>query len=266
MSYWVIKQTELNLAQFDKSMEIHYPDSVEYLRKPEGYYRRIVQQSNYLDAIRMIDWDRYIKSNTIVLDLGGGTGWLSAYLSKHDKVDKIYNLDSSRFFLYEMMPGIVELMMGKIEKIVPIEGLFSPLLFDDCSLDIVVVASSLHHAENLESLLKEIHRVLKKEGSLFILNETPYSSVKYMTSLIKAFISISGNTLLHRYKPVSQNISSSGFLYDPYLNDKAYALWYWKQAIARAGFSMVELIQTHLPTLKNSKGLGLAHFICGKAL
>ena len=87
MDNWISKQTQFNVSQFDKSMEVYYPESVEYLRNAEGFYRRIVHQSNYLDAIEMVDWDRYIKSNSILLDLGGGTGWLSAYLSKNEKVN-----------------------------------------------------------------------------------------------------------------------------------------------------------------------------------
>ena len=163
-----------------------------------------------------------------------------------------------------MMPEMIALMNGQIEKIIPIEGLFSPLLFEDCLLDIVVVSSSLHHAENLENLLKEIHRVLKQGGLLFILNETPYHNMKYMFSMVKAFISILGNTILHRYKPVSQNISASGFLYDPYLSDKAYPLWYWRDAVNSSGFSIIEFINTGLPTLKNNKGISLVNFVCRK--
>jgi len=265
MNNWIIKQTEFNISQFDKAMEIHYPESANYLKDPRQFYVRIVEQCNYLDAIKIINWSKYLKNNSTVLDLGGGAGWLSAYLSKLDTVSKIYLLDSSKYFLHTMMPKIVQLMDGKADKIIAIEGLFSPLFFEDNSLDVVVICSSLHHSDNMEYLLREIYRVLKHDGLLFILNEIPHSYFRYLMSIIKQFIKITANTVLCRYKTISASISSSGFLYDPYLQDKSYPKWYWDKAIRLAGFDLVSFIKTGMFTLKNERrGIKLAHFICEK--
>jgi len=265
MNSWINKQMEFAVSQFDQSIETHYRESAHYFRNPGDFYHGITQLWNYLDAIKMIDWKHYLKTDSTVLDLAGGTGWLSAYLSQFDEVAKIYNVDSSRYFLTTMMPELVQLMNGNREKIEPIEGIFSPLLFDDGSLDVVVVSSSLHHADSMELILKEIHRVLKKEGLLFILNETPFSSSRYALSLIKQFLVIMKNAVLRRYISASPHISSSGFLYDPVLGDKAYPTWYWEKAITNARFALIEVQDTKLFTLKAQKnGLHLVHFLCKK--
>jgi ubiquinone/menaquinone biosynthesis C-methylase UbiE len=262
---WINEQTEMATARFDDSVASNYRDSARYFRNPHDFYEGITQLWNYLDAVKLIDWERYLNPASVVLDLAGGTGWLSAYLSQFHQITKIYNVDSSKFFLTKMMPELVRLMNGRHDKIEPIEGIFSPLLFDDGSLDIVVVSSSMHHADSLERVLKEIHRVLKKDGLLFIVNETPFSNIRYALSMIKQFLSIMTNTVFHRYRPFSPSISSSGFLYDPVLGDKTYPCWYWERAITGSGFGIIEVQDTKLRTVKaHRKGLSLVHFLCRK--
>jgi len=262
---WVPRQIELNISRFDKAMEEHHPESRGYLHDPVAYYSRIVEQTNYLDAVRLLDWNKYLEKDCTVLDLGGGTGWLSAYMSNFEAVSRIYLVDSSRHFLLSMMPGIVKLMDGKAEKIVPIEGLFSPLLFEDKSLDAVVLSSALHHADNMEHLLIETRRVLKDEGVLMVLNETPVSYWRYFIFIMRQSLRIMSDTLCRQYKSVSASVSSSGFLYDPFLQDRYYPLWYWTAALGRAGFRLDGLIDTGMRTLKGSrKGINLKHFVCRK--
>jgi SAM-dependent methyltransferase len=266
MNSWIARQMEQVVSQFDGSLETHYRDSAHFFRNPEDFYRGITELWNYLDAVKQVDWDRYLKPGSQVLDLAGGTGWLSAHLSQFEQIAKIYNVDSSRYFLSLMMPGLVRLMHGKPEKIEPIEGLFTPLFFEDSSLDAVVVSSSLHHADSLETVLNEVHRVLKSDGLLFILNETPASNLRYVLGMVRQFTLIMRDTLLRRYRPVSPSLSSSGSLYDPLLGDKAYPTWYWKKSIERSRFELAEFIDTGLLTVKtHRRGISLSHFICRKA-
>jgi ubiquinone/menaquinone biosynthesis C-methylase UbiE len=259
---WIHEQTELNISQFDKAMEASSPESRTYLYDPKAYFERIAEQCNYLDAIKLVAWSSYLGKDCSVLDLGCGGGWLTGHLSTFEFVNTIYALDSSKHFLLDMMPKIVVLMDGKSEKIIPIEGLFTPLLFEDDSLDAVVASSVLHHADSLEGMLKEIKRVLKKDGMLFVLNETPSWGIRYTLSITKAFIKIFTDALFSNYKSISPSISSCGYLYDPTLGDRVYPLWYWKEAIKHSGFSIVENIDSGLPTVKNKKGLSLVHFVC----
>lgn len=259
---WIHEQTELNISQFDTAMEASCPESRMYIHDPKEYLSRISEQCNYLDAIKLIDWKSYLGKTCSVLDLGCGGGWLTGYLSKLDSVTKIYALDSSKYFLLDMMPKIVALMKGRQEKVVPIEGLFTPLMFEDGALDVVVASSVLHHADSLESVLREIRRVLKSDGVLVILNETPASGIRHVLSLTKAFVKIFLNASLHRYQSVSASVSSCGYLYDPLLGDRDYPLWYWKEAIGRSGFAIAQTLDSGMSTLKAQKGRSLVHFVC----
>lgn len=259
---WIHEQTEINISQFDKAMVASCSESQTYIHDPKQYLSRISEQCNYLDAVKLIDWHTYLKKDCMVLDLGCGGGWLTGYLSQMASVSTIYALDSSKYFLWDMMPKIVRLMGGKEEKVVPIEGLFAPLMFDEGTLDVVVASSVLHHAENLETLLREIRRVLKKNGVLVILNETPCSGVRHVLSLSKAFLKIFLNMSFQKYQSISASISSCGYLYDPLLGDRDYPCWYWKEALGRSGFTSIEIMDSGMATVKTKRGRNLTHFLC----
>lgn len=259
---WIYKQTEFNVSQWDQSMETHYPETRRWLSNPDDHFVRLCQESNYLDAVKLIDWNSYLDKSSQILDMGCGGGWLTGYLSALESVRVVYALDSSRRFLTELVPHIAKRMGGSLEKIITIEGLFTPLLFENASLDVVVASSALHHAESLEGVLKEARRVLKKDGLLFIMNETPRPWMRYVLSLTLSFAKIIRKVIVRDYASVSPSISACGYLYDPYLGDKSYPMWYWKEAIRRSGFSILEVMNTGLPTIKGKRGASLTHFIC----
>jgi ubiquinone/menaquinone biosynthesis C-methylase UbiE len=259
---WIHEQTQLNISQFDTLMEENYPETRNWVKDPQASYNRICVECNYLAAVKLINWNDYLRKSSVVLDLAGGSGWLSAYLSKFGNIQKIFFLDSSKFYIQNMMPKMVEIMHGVKKKIDPIEGYFSPLLFDDSSLDTVVASSALHHADNLEIVFKEVRRVLKDDGFFFILNETPLSYSKYLWMMLKKFIQMYINAISLNYKSRSPSISSNGILYDPILGDRIYPLWYWLKAIKMSGLILSEDINTQLSTVNGEKGINLRHFIC----
>lgn len=261
---WINEQARLSISQFELAMSNREADALNYLANPEKYYHRIAHESNYIDAIKIFDWNKYLSKNANVLDLGGGSGWLSAFLSKYENVEKISLIDSSKYFLEKMAPGIFKIMNGIESKIERIEGLFAPLLVPDETYDVVVICSSLHHAENMEALLIELHRVIKKSGWLIVLNETPFSNVAYFKAVTRVYLSIAKNTMLKRYKIQAPAISSSGFLYDAILGDRMYPLWYWKKAFYKINFRVDKIINTKMVSLKNGKGPELYHFLCQK--
>lgn len=261
METWIIDQILKKSSTFDLEME---KNSSDYTSDPYKYFNRVCRECNYLDAVENIRWSKYIKEDSKVLDLAGGTGWLSAYLSKNSDVKSITLVDLSKQYLSVNLPVSVELLNGDLSKIHTIEGFFTPLLLEDEQFDLIVVSSSLHHAENLEEVLIDLHRVLKTDGYCLILNETPVSQLLYLRIVILSFLRILKSILVKFYTPISPKISASGYLYDPHLGDIMYPTWYWKKAIHTSGLSLVETVDSGLSTVKKVKGLPLTHFICKK--
>ena len=101
-----------------------------------------------------------------ILDIATGTGDLAIAMTKTGAT-KIVGLDIS--------PGMLEVGKHKVadkkldETISMVVGDSESLDFEDNSFDAVTVAFGVRNFENLEIGLKEIHRVLKPEGSLVIL-------------------------------------------------------------------------------------------------
>jgi SAM-dependent methyltransferase len=263
---WVAKQAESVVSQWDNAIELHYPEFLKMWRDPEENYRCLHEKWNLLNAVKLVDWKRYLdKEHCTILELGAGTGWLTAYLSKFQNVSSILAIDSSEYFIKNMIPHIISKMGGDSSKIRTVKGLFTPILLDSNCLDYIVASSALHHADNLENTLVEANRVLKENGILFILNEMPYSTITYLHVIMKQFIKIMGNSAFKKYRGYSQQISSAGFLYDPLLGDKGYPLWYWKKALNAAHFIIIDIIETPFyPLQADKKGIFLHHIICKK--
>jgi SAM-dependent methyltransferase len=262
---WIVKQSLHGVAQFDQAMMNAYPESKASLQNARDYLNTVGQTCNYIAACEQVPWTKYIPPKAKVLDLGCGGGWLSAMLSRLDAVETLYALDSSRHFLHSMVPQVMALMAGNQNKLIPIEGFFQPLLFDDSHLDAVVASSALHHADSLEPVLKEIRRSLKPGGYLFVLNETPWPGYRYWLSVLAASVRILRDLMIQRYRSVSPSISASGYLYDPALGDRDYPRWYWEEALRASGFELQSVIDTGLPTVKGRQGRSLIHFVCRAA-
>jgi SAM-dependent methyltransferase len=259
---WIAKQSLCGIVQFDQAMSSAYPESEGHLHSGRKYLETIDGVCNYMVAAEQLSWATYLPTDAKVLDIGCGGGWLSAMLTRFDAVQTVYALDSSNHFLHAMLPQVMELMGGCKEKLVPIEGLFEPLLFEDGYLDFAVASSALHHADNLESVLREVRRCLKPRGMLLVINETPRLGYRHWLSVFVAAFRILRDLALQKYRTTSPAISSSCYLYDPKLGDRDYPLWYWRKAIEAAGFSLESVVDTGLPTVKTSKGRPLIHFVC----
>lgn len=93
----------------------------------------------------------YIKSDSLLLDVGAGTGVSTKFFEKYCKC---IALDPSKKML-EKYEG--EKIIGKAEK----------LPFEDKKFDIVISITALHHC-NIDKALKEMLRVVKDDGIIAV--------------------------------------------------------------------------------------------------
>lgn len=96
-----------------------------------------------------------------ILDLGCGTGeFIHQILQRYDDM-KIYGLDLSKEMLAvaeEKLKGQGELTLGDSQY----------LPYGDETMDMIICNDSFHHYPEPLEVIKEIHRVLKKQGVLVI--------------------------------------------------------------------------------------------------
>ena len=99
-----------------------------------------------------------LSKNDIVIDLGGGRGILSKILPVD--VKKLIILDISR----------KKLKSAKRKKIHVIQGDICSLPIKKDSIDKVLCINVLHHVKDLKAAVEEIRRILKKGGTIFVLD------------------------------------------------------------------------------------------------
>lgn len=151
------------------------------------------------------------KNNKLkILDIATGTGDLAVEMAKLNP-NKITGVDISP----EMVKfGIKKIIKKKLDKIIELKvGDSLQLEFQDNSFDVVTCAFGVRNFENLEKGLKEIHRVLNKNGQILIL-EFSKPSNKFFGGIYKLYFLkilpmigrlISKDNFAYKYLPISVN-------------------------------------------------------------
>ncbi len=118
-------------------------------------------QSQVVSAIAVLD-------NNVYLDVGCGTGYALGLLASRVKGDgQFYGVDLSEKMIEKAKEnykdaGNFHFIKANAESI--------PL--QDDFFDVVICANSFHHYLNPEKALREMHRLLKPGGKLYILDPT----------------------------------------------------------------------------------------------
>jgi SAM-dependent methyltransferase len=260
---WLARQADSEARSWETAIARFYPQHADVWTDPAKQVHAVTHQWNFLDALEFVPWQMLMPGQRLrVLDLGAGTGWLSAYLSRFDQIAHIEALDSSRSNLEVMLPGVIERMGGVASKIRPIRGLFTPLLVEDGAYDLIVASSALHHAPRLTDVLQECRRVIKPSGAMVLLNETPLGTARYLYKMARVCVDITLKSMRGRYVAWSPSVASSGILYDPHLGDVAYSFDQWKSAFAQTRWSC-RIIRTGLSSYKrpSPRPAHLTHFV-----
>jgi SAM-dependent methyltransferase len=205
-------------------------------------WQHLHDNTNLVRAAESVDWNTLLPQGATVLDLGCGSGWLTAMLSTQPQVARVIAWDSSLTLLRDMVPATVELLGGEADKIERVCGDFVPILLDDGSVDVIVMSSAFHHSEQPDALLAELARVL--------MNETPWHPIAilgFATRMYLAALAGLAGSITHR----NGHLGSRHLLYDDALGDRAYSLRAWRQILGGAGFS-VEVRDTGLVSYRDS--------------
>jgi ubiquinone/menaquinone biosynthesis C-methylase UbiE len=169
-----------------ESKIIHNESISDKANKKELYYRNnITLTQSHLDTVEK--WEKRILDGRLkiipqlgkknmhfygnILELGAGMCWFSSELSKISRVENVYALEFSEVILKERASPIMKLLNAKTEKITRVVGDFYNLKLKENYFDFIVFDASLHHVEHLEDLLKEIEKVMKKDGKIIAIRE-----------------------------------------------------------------------------------------------
>jgi ubiquinone/menaquinone biosynthesis C-methylase UbiE len=263
----VEKQLVSVIHSWDVAVE-SYQNSLSFWRDAQTHVRQIKEEKRFIDSFYTVPWSEIIKPNTVALDVGCGSGWLSALLSKYKDVSQVYALDSSRTNLTELLPHVVKILEGDISKIQPVIGLFDRLDVLERKFNLVVASAALHHSTDIRNTLHGIYNILADDGVLVLLNEFPSSKLRYGYRIVIGAIRALRDLGMNRFPKETPMFSSSGILYNRTLGDWTYCLEQWSTFLKEAGFSVkfIPLNYSHKDQeVRGWRRENFVNFICRKS-
>jgi SAM-dependent methyltransferase len=204
----------------------------------ESLWRHMSENTNQPRAAMQVDWNAVCPRGATVLDLGCGAGWLTAMLSRRVEVARIIAWDSSPALLANLLPQMLSLLEGEADKVEPICGGFIPLILDDHSVDLIVMASAFHHCSEPLPLLAEMRRVLRPGASVLLLNETPWRVGGMLWFDLRLAASHLVRLVTGRGPHWPGSVADNHVLYDPALGDRAYTMGNWHSLMREAGWHL----------------------------
>jgi SAM-dependent methyltransferase len=139
----------------------HETDLAHQLAKPFGSHDRadnLRQLDAFIALVAQLDLPRGAR----IVDLGGGSGWVSDLLARFgfrpvlvDVARSLLQLSAQRLHIHELAGHVVAADM-------------TALPFTSGAVDAVIVVDALHHVDDVEAVLQEARRVLVPGGPLLI--------------------------------------------------------------------------------------------------
>ena len=136
----------------------------------------IIKKTVYLDKERVIFmfnliekvYGNIFKGN--VLELGSGSGFLTANLSKNNQINSVSSLEIVEGYVKNIQPKIVE-KYGHGEKIKYYVGSFNDLKeINNNEFDLVFEYDSFHHSSDIQKTFNESFKKLKKGGRIICID------------------------------------------------------------------------------------------------
>ena len=149
-----------------------------------------------------------IKENICVLDIGCGTGWALGQIAKLvDGKGSFYGIDLSAKMIEKAKESFKEQKQFQFMK-----ANAESIPLEDNKFDVIICTNSFHHYLNPDKALKEMYRLLKAEGKVYILDPTVDMWIlKIVSKLIKLLDP--SQVKLYSTKEFKELIIGSGLMY-----------------------------------------------------
>lgn len=114
----------------------------------------------------------FLAATDDVLDFGCGPGIFSIRLAGLCK--SVTGVDISQSFVTSAKAAVAALQLKNVSVF---ESGGESLEFSDATFDKIVMVDVIHHLENIEDVIAEVHRVLKDDGKLLIFEPNKWNPV-----------------------------------------------------------------------------------------
>ena len=152
--------------------ELEYRDRIQPTHDSPAAMLAKIRRGGRLRILPYLRSAGILRPSGDILEIGAGSGWLSAELSKLPSVSRVVAVDFSEWLVDEVMPEVQRALDGRLEKIERVRGDFHDLSFlNGRPFDFVFADSALHHATDVPRVLREAARVLRPNGRIVAVRE-----------------------------------------------------------------------------------------------
>lgn len=102
----------------------------------------------------------------VLVDIGAGTGFFSVHFLNYAQNGKIFACDTSDIMIQWMKKNVCP----QYPNIIPLKMEESAIPLEEGIADLVYMINLHHELDNPEAILEEAFRVLKKKGTIFIVD------------------------------------------------------------------------------------------------
>ncbi|HHV60170.1 MAG TPA: methyltransferase domain-containing protein [Clostridiaceae bacterium] len=163
---WLSSGNSQDYSSSEKDVKDFFDNvAPEWEKIRENLYDESIKDK--LININILDKDK------IVVDLGAGDGFISRSVSGY--VKKVIAVDLSSEMLKQLN---IKARSSGINNIETIEGDGLDLPLEDSSVDVVCANMFLHHIDSPELAIREMHRVLKPCGMVYIADFHEHSNIE----------------------------------------------------------------------------------------
>lgn len=152
-----------------------------------------------------------------VLDVACGTGQLLALLAER--------LDSPQLVGVDQVPAMLEVAKQRVgQRAFLLECDASRLPFDDASFQLVTSTSALHYFQDPDAALREMRRVISRNGNLIIAD---WCRDYFWMELLNRILPLSKHPHAHTFnvKELERNLIQAGFCVNSKTTKKID--WFW---------------------------------------
>jgi SAM-dependent methyltransferase len=176
-------------------------ESIKYVHGYSGREAlRLNDQADTLDDI--IHNDTIFSKGSLVLEAGCGVGAQTKIISAKNPDSSFISIDLSEDSICEAKEMIKSLDVKNVEFR---QADIYSLPFNDCTFDSVIVCFVLEHLHNPIEALKELNRVLKKEGTMIVI-EGDHGSTFFYPGSKDAHLAIDCQIQLQKQSGGNSNI------------------------------------------------------------
>lgn len=162
----------------------------------------------YLVNMKGVLKDASLKEGMNVLEIGCGPGFFTPYLAKAAGSGRLYAVDIQQEMINKLAKKIP---LNSSNNVITMVGDASSLNIKDNEIDLIFAYYTFHEFADKEKSVKELYRILKKGGMLFIAEPRLEVSREKMDYTIHLFLNAGLRLLCDKPKLFSWHVKMEKF-------------------------------------------------------